>query len=93
MVAFRLEMRHSALLPLSLLILGMRWFVRRALADRRIRLLGERRDGPDLDEFTEVATDDDDTVREAIARDVDDKPDRVAASVRSLLGRDSDAAS
>lgn len=76
---------------LLLLVLAMRWFVRRTRANLRIRFLGERRDGPDLDDFTEAATDD--APREAIARDADDQPGRVAASVRSLLGRDADAAS
>ena len=76
---------------LLLLILGMRWFLRRARSDLRIRLLGEPRENPDMGDFIEVAADD--TLRETIARDVDNRPDRVAASVRSLLSRDGDAAS
>lgn len=76
---------------LLLLILGMRWFMRRARADLQVRFLGEPRENPDMGDFTEVAVDD--TLRETIARDVDGRPDRVAASVRSLLGRDGDAAS
>jgi len=76
---------------LLVLILGMRWFVRRARADLRIRFLGEPREDPDMGDFIEVATDD--ARRETISRNVDNRPDRAAASVRSLLSRGGDAAS
>ena len=76
---------------LFLLALAMRWLLGRARANLQISLLGERRDGPDLGDFTEAATDD--TLRETIARGVDDQPDRVAASVRSLLSRHGNGAS
>ena len=67
----------------------LRWFLRRARANIQVRFLGERMSGVNEGEFHEV-DDSGAEVRAALARDVRRRPERVAGSVRSMLGRSAD---
>ncbi|MFH1568037.1 MAG: hypothetical protein ABIL09_08570 [Gemmatimonadota bacterium] len=68
---------------------ALRWFLRRARASVQVRFLGERTSAVNEGEFHEV-DDSGPEVRAALARDVRQRPERVAGSVRSMLGRGAD---
>ena len=76
----------AAIVITTLLSLGVRPLLRRLAVGRQV--FGEQRGLVDEDEFVDVVDIvADPTPRGRIARGVEARPDRVAGSVRSLLGR------
>jgi len=76
----------AGVLALVGLALAFRLFLRRARAQLRVRFLGEAAEGPNEAEFVEVS-EAAAAARGEIERGVRHRPERVAGSIRTLLGK------
>ena len=75
----------SGLAAAGLIGLGWRAFLKRAARSRRIRFLGESQEGVDESEFSEISRVDE--ARAKIEKDLEQRPQKVADSIRALLVR------
>ena len=70
-----------------LLLAGLRAFLKRAGAARSVRFLGEvKEDGLDVDDFLEFF-EENDGPKQRVEKDVKERPDEMARSISTMLGR------